>query len=125
MPKTMPPPTDAPKPARKTATASKKSPSKAAAPEPAVIRVGPKGVITIPDKYRQALQLEPGKYVTLTLVGNQLVVSADINAFLTIAGEAQQILAEQGISPETVLQSQIQARKRLHQELYPEKQQNV
>lgn len=117
------PPTDSSKPARKTSADSKKSQKKAPPPEPTVIRVGPKGVITIPDKYRQALQLEPGKYVTLSLVGNQLVMSADINTFLTIAGEAQQILAEQGISPETVLQSQVETRKKLNQELYPAKRQ--
>lgn len=112
------------KPVRKASSKSKKNLQQAVLPEPAVIRVGPKGVITIPDKYRQALQLEPGKYVTLSLVGNQLILSAEINAFLAIATEAQQTLAEQGISPETVLKSQAKARKKLHQELYDSKQPN-
>lgn len=115
------PPSNDPKPARKVST-RKKNQQKAETLESAVIRVGPKGVITIPDKYRQAMQLEPGKYVTMSLIGNQLVVSAEINTFLTIAGEAQQILAEQGINPETVLQSQVKARQDLHQKLYPTKQ---
>lgn len=118
MAKTKTPQTKSPKPAPQSSAGVRKRQKQPVVPEPVIVKVGPKGVITIPEKHRQALQLEPGKYITVSLIGNQLVMSSEINAFMAVTSQAQQILEDQGISPETVLQSQTEARKKLYQELY-------
>ena len=86
--------------------------------KPQVIKVGPKGVITIPDENRRAMDLEPGKYVTAVQVGRSLVLSPEINEFLAIAEQFQAKLAEAGLSGEVLTEGLEASRRELFQELY-------
>ena len=86
--------------------------------KPQVIKVGPKGVITIPDENRRAMDLEPGKYVTAIQVGRSLVLSPEINEFLAIAEQFQLNLAASGTTTQALLDGLASARQELTEELY-------
>lgn len=86
--------------------------------KPQVIKVGPKGVITIPDENRRAMDLEPGKYVTAIQVGRSLVLSPEINEFLAIAEQFQHKLAASGTTTQALLDGLASARQDLTEELY-------
>jgi len=87
-------------------------------PKPQVVRIGPKGVITIPEENRKAMDVAPGKYVTAIQIGRNLMLSPDINDFLVLAEEFQAKMANAGISSEQLLADQESARQRLYEELY-------
>lgn len=102
--------------AKKAATAVGGGPEVAIKPQ--VIKVGPKGVITIPDENRRAMDLEPGKYVTAIQVGRSLVLSPEINEFLAIAEQFQLKLADSGTTTQALLDGLASARQDLTEELY-------
>lgn len=86
--------------------------------KPQVIKVGPKGVITIPDENRRAMDLEPGKYLTAIQVGRSLVLSPEINEFLAIAEQFQLKLAATGVTADALLEGLTASRQALTEELY-------
>lgn len=86
--------------------------------KPQVIKVGPKGVITIPDENRRAMDLEPGKYITAIQVGRSLVLSPEINEFLAIAEQFQRELVATGGSVDTLSEGLAASRRELTEELY-------
>lgn len=88
--------------------------------KPQVIKVGPKGVITIPDENRRAMDVEPGKYLTAIQVGRSLILSPEINDFLAIAEQFQAKLTEAGVAGESFLEELGEAREDLFQQLYGE-----
>lgn len=87
-------------------------------PQPQVVRIGPKGVITIPEECRKAMDVGPGKYLTVIQIGRNLMLSPDINEFLALAEQFQARLAAAGVTPERLLADQEAARRQLFEQLY-------
>ena len=90
----------------------------ARSPLPQLVKVGPKGVITIPEENRRAMALEPGRYLTMLQVGNMLLLSPEINEFRAITQEVQAKMAAQGLRPEDILKGQAETRRLLYEKLY-------
>ena len=70
-------------------------------PKPQIVKIGPKGVITIPEENRRVMNIEPGKYLTVIQMGRSILLSPDINDFLSIAEQFQQKMIGLGLTVET------------------------
>jgi bifunctional DNA-binding transcriptional regulator/antitoxin component of YhaV-PrlF toxin-antitoxin module len=90
----------------------------ASQPGPNVVKVGPKGVITIPEDNRAAMGIQPGQYLTTMQVGNMLILSPEINRFLDVTAEFQRKMADSGLTAEIVLEGQETTRNALYERLY-------
>jgi bifunctional DNA-binding transcriptional regulator/antitoxin component of YhaV-PrlF toxin-antitoxin module len=87
-------------------------------PAPHIVKVGPKGVITIPEENRAVMGIQPGQYLTAMQVGNMLILSPEINQFLEVAAAFQQKMADAGLTPDSVMAGLAESREDLYQRLY-------
>lgn len=82
-------------------------------------RLGEKGQLTIPKKYRQSLALEAGAPVAVLQVGNALLLIPEQVRFRELCDRVARAFSSHGMSAADVLATLPEARELVFARLYP------
>ena len=77
-----------------------------------------KGQVTVPKRLRQQLQMESGTALLLLQMGDALLLLPDMAGFETVRRRIQEALAKTGRTPEEIMATLPEARRRVFEELY-------
>ena len=87
-------------------------------PTVGVVHLTRKGQVTVPKQLRQQLQIESGTALLLLQMGEALLLLPDMTEFETVRRRIQETLAKTGHTPEEILATLPEARRRVFEELY-------
>ena len=82
-----------------------------------VVHLTRKGQVTVPKQLRQQLQIESGTALLLLQMGEALLLLPDMTEFETVRRRIQETLAKTGHTPEEILATLPEARRRVFEEL--------
>lgn len=77
-----------------------------------------KGQVTVPKPIRQQLQMESGTALLLLQMGEALLLLPEMTEFETVRRRIQETLAKTGRTPEEIMATLPEARRRVFEELY-------
>jgi AbrB family looped-hinge helix DNA binding protein len=83
-------------------------------------RVGEKGQLTVPNEYRDALQLETGAQVAVLRLGGALLLIPEHAHFRQLCDRIASVFANLGVTEADLLSTLPEARQRVFERRYPE-----
>ncbi len=83
-----------------------------------VVHLTRKGQVTVPKQLRQQLQMESGQALLLLQMGEALLLLPEMTEFETVRRRIQDALGKTGRTPDKILATLPEARRRVFEELY-------
>jgi AbrB family looped-hinge helix DNA binding protein len=81
-------------------------------------RIGEKGQVTVPKQFRQDLGLEAGAPFAVLRLGDALILLPEQQRFEQMCQQVSARLMKAGLTPEIVLATLPEARKRVYERIY-------
>jgi AbrB family looped-hinge helix DNA binding protein len=81
-------------------------------------RIGEKGQVTVPKQFREDLGLEAGAPFAVLRLGDGLILLPEQQRFEQLCQQASSRLTKAGLTPEVVLATLPEARKRVYERVY-------
>jgi AbrB family looped-hinge helix DNA binding protein len=82
------------------------------------VRIGKRGIVTLPAQLRKRYGLEAGDMLTVLDLGGVFVLSPGVSIVSKLAREIEQLREEAGLSLEELVDGLDEQRRRLYQERY-------